>query len=192
MPIYGTVPAPSFANFTMFLLNSLRNYPTNVLMMESTMLAESRNKLFKQFLKGNADYCLLLDSDMLLPKDLIQKLLSYNKDVVSAMAFTRTVPPKPSIRKKEKEHYKAIEDYPKDELIEVDAVGPYCMLIKRNVIEKIKEKTGSVFFEFVRKPDGELKGEDMFFCEKIINAGFKIHVATGIKLGHYGGVIFPR
>ena len=66
------------------------------------------------------------------------------------------------------------------------------MLIKRNVLEKIKEKTNGIFFNFERKPDGELKGEDIYFCEKAMEAGFKIHVATGLKVGHYGGIIIPR
>ncbi len=192
IPAYGTVPVKSFASITTLLMNSGRKFPINVLILESTIIFESRNILLEEFLKTNSDYAFFLDSDMIVPSDLIEKLVEQDKDVISSLAFTRTMPPRPAIRKKIGESYQTIEDYPQNALIEVDAVGLYSMLIKREAVQKILDQTKGNFFDIKRNEKGELKGEDIIFCENIKKSGFKIFVHTGIKIGHYGGIIFPR
>lgn len=192
IPVHGSVPAKSFASITSMLLSSGKKIPMTTIFLESSMLFESRNMLLKEFLKTNAQYAFFLDSDMVMQNNLIEKLLEQEKDVVSSLAFTRTMPPMPAIRKKTSEGYKAIEDYPKDSLIEVDAVGLYSMLLKREVVEKIFTQTNGTFIPVEKNQFNETKGEDIIFCENIKKSGYKIHVHTGIKIGHYGGIIFPR
>lgn len=191
IPVHGSVPAKCFGNIVSFLLSLGRKFPLTVLILEATIIFESRNKLLEQFLKTNADYAFFLDSDMIVPSGLVEKLLSWDKDVVSGLAFTRTSQPKPAIRKKVGESYEAIYDYLPDSLVEVDAVGLYSLLLKRTVVQKLFEKNNGIVFEVERNKDGELKGENICFCEKLKDAGFGIFVDTGAKVGHFGGVIFP-
>ena len=64
--------------------------------------------------------------------------------------------------------------------MEVYAVGGAGLLIKKHVLEAI----GDPYFETYGK-----QNEDLEFCRKIRNAGYKIHVDTGCLLGHIGQLV---
>lgn len=63
--------------------------------------------------------------------------------------------------------------------IPVGAVGFGCVLIKREVFEKVSYP----WFEWHEPPN---PSEDFFFCEKARNAGFEIKVITDVKFSHIG------
>jgi GT2 family glycosyltransferase len=123
------------------------------------------------------DYLLFIDSDMTVPVDLITRLVSHDKPIVSALAFRRSPGYEPCIFNKltdtEATFY---HDYPKG-LIEVAGTGMACTLIKREVFEKTPQPW---FF-----PTKEL-GEDLIFCKRVREAGFKIYCDTELICGHVG------
>jgi GT2 family glycosyltransferase len=127
------------------------------------------------------DYLLFLDSDMVLPMDLIPRLLEADKPIVSALAFKRTEPHEPCIFNKcDMEGSTHYFDYPKG-LVEIQGVGMACCLIKREVIEKTPQPW------FFPMPE---YGEDLAFCIRAKQAGFSIWADTNLVVGHImSGVI---
>lgn len=154
-----------------------------VLYVTGADVAVARNTLALDF-KG--DYIFFIDDDVLPPFDTITKLIQHNKDIVAGLYFAKQRPHFPQIflrSKKTKGRYDSVINYPKNELIEVDACGAGCMLIKKEVFEKLKKP----YFQYI--PRGEKTpriGEDFYFCEKVKKAGFKIYCDTSIICKHIG------
>jgi GT2 family glycosyltransferase len=129
------------------------------------------------------DYLLFIDSDMVVPMDLLTRLLAADKDIVTALAFKRTKPFLPCIFKtlgvKEGDLYL---DYPKG-LIEIAGCGMACCLIKKEVFEKVPKPW------FMPTPE---LGEDLAFCKRATDAGFKIYCDTTLICGHYSNDIITE
>ena len=140
----------------------------------------ARNEIVEKA-PADADYVLFLDDDLLVPPDAVMKLISHGKDIASALYFSSNPPFFPHAYKSDgKGKCDSIYDYPKDSLIEVDAVGAGALLVKRGVFEKL----GAPYFQHaVQKQD---LGEDFYFCRKAQEAGFRIFCDTSIKCTHMG------
>jgi GT2 family glycosyltransferase len=140
-----------------------------------SLVYTAREEAAKALLQGEYDSLLFVDSDMVVPPDLLIRLIEADKDIVSALAFRRTPGYEPCIFKECSEtDAKFYLDYPKG-LIEVEGVGMACTLIKRKVFETVP---GPWFF-----PHKTL-GEDLSFCVRARKAGFKIFCDTELIVGH--------
>jgi len=148
----------------------------------------ARERLTEWALKTEVDYMLMIDDDMICPTDMFEKLYKHNVDVVAPLAFMRIPPHYPVIYKTEEgydplahlEYYttQTVKNYPKDKLIECDAVGFGAVLINMNVVKKMKKPW------FMSTTSS---GEDLWFCHKARKeAGARIFMDTSIKLGHVG------
>lgn len=126
-------------------------------------LDDNRNSVW-DIMKERNDDLLFIDSDMsFTPEDVkkIQKHLD-NKDIVSGK-YTLSIP----------------WDYP-DKLSEVDVCGAGFLGISQRVIHSLDRP----FTRFINQNSGKMCGEDMAFCIKAKDAGFKIWCDPEIKLGH--------
>jgi len=147
----------------------------------------AREQFAKSVIEMDADYLFMIDDDMLAPPDLFYRLAANDKDICAALAFTRNPDHRPVIydvvegfdptTKKDFRIQKFAMNYPKDTLVECDAVGFGAVLIKRKVIDAIKEP---------RFMGLEGCGEDITFCWKAKKAGFQVWMDTRVKLGHLG------
>jgi len=144
--------------------------------------AKARNTLVQMALDRDRnapfDYVFWADDDVIFPTDMLQKLIAHDKDIVSGLYFARKMPHWPQIYEYAKEApgkfwFKIY--YPPAELIEVDAVGAGCLLVKMDVFRKM-EKPWFLFTD-------EL-GEDMYFCHKAKQMGYSVFCDTSIKCGH--------
>lgn len=126
--------------------------------VDSCVIHWSRNTLVSSFLhaptiegRPPADYCLMLDDDILLEQGSLERLLSHRKDVVVGICTKRADPPEPTIRQWNAEtgRFDAIVewDWRSQKLMEVDGAGAACMLIKRGVLEKMAEAYLDCLFE---------------------------------------------
>lgn len=137
-----------------------------------SLVYDAREQAAKYFLESDCDYMLFLDSDMVPPADMLIKLIQHDKPIVSALAFRRVPSYEPCIFKGDMEFYL---DYPKG-LIEVTGVGMACTLIKREVFEKVPQPWFTP----------TALGEDLSFCKRATDAGYKIFCDTNMICGHVG------
>lgn len=136
-------------------------------------IAENRNYLAVQAVKGEYDYLLMIDDDMVFPPDTLEKLLSYNKDIIGVDSH-----PKGSDNKTYE---------PLGEDGECSKVGTGIILIKTEVFKN----TPRPWFNFNTSELGNtINGEDWMFCLKAREAGFKVFVDTTLEIGHVGSIIF--
>lgn len=172
-----------------FLLNITHN-PKYLIRIDTTTtgdICHNRNYLVERFLKTDSKYLLFCDSDIVPPLNILN-MIEDNKDVVSAVNFTwKGNELIPLIMKEVKGGYKAdnkkIVD--KNEIIEIDAIGLGCVLIKRGIFEELKKP----YFEFKFNNEGLLiNGEDFNFCEKIKKLGIKIWVDKRYMTNHFSVV----
>lgn len=164
----------------------LVRYCFSVGMVGEILVPYAREVLARQAVESGCDYLFMIDDDMLAPPDLFYKLAENDKDICAALAFTRNPDHKPVI-------YQVIEgrdpmgndyyqntfvvNYPKDTLVQCDAVGFGAVLIKVDVLKKIPSPW---FMGLVGT------GEDITFCYKAKKSGFEVWMDTRIKLGHLG------
>ena len=148
-------------------------------------IAQNRTKgVMGAIQNHNPRWIFFVDDDMVVPADTIIRLIEADRDIVSGFCVMRKRPFSPCayIRNDDNEKfYDPIKDWPDDTLIEVDAVGGACMLIKAEVFNNIKRP----WFHFYSDRDMDM-GEDIFFCRKAKRKGYKIWLDTGLIIGHVG------
>lgn len=145
----------------------------------------AREALADHALNGNMDYIWMIDDDMICPLDMFERLYDHNVDIVAPLAFTRNSPHLPVIYRCEKgwdpvaktdyfiNHY--ARNYPENELVQCDAVGFGSVLIKMDVLRRMKKP-------YFMSTCGT--GEDILFCYNAQKVGAKVYMDTSVKLGH--------
>lgn len=145
-------------------------------------ITESRNVLREEVLSKDYDYLLSLEQDLLPPSDIIELLMRHNKSIVGApyMLFTylgKNIPCVMTSHYTNKEpeglwHPDFVPEWSfKNKLLQVHNVGLGCVLIKREVLEKIK---------FRHYPG--LGHDDMIFYADCKKEGFPVYVDGTIPL----------
>lgn len=151
----------------------------------------AREKIADTALAIDADYLFMIDDDMLAPKDLFERLQARNVDVIAPLAFTRNAPYLPvmyqttkgwdPIMKQEYVINDWVRNWPRQKLVECDAVGFGAVLIKVSVLKKMKRP-------FFMCSSGT--GEDIWFCHRAKEeAGARIFMDTTVELGHISSPI---
>jgi len=166
------------------------------------LTTRSRNIVIKTFLETTeAAWLLMIDSDERLSLEVFKKLVDAAHDkerpIVSGLVFAAffdnedALRPVPTIYKMDAEKgLEAIDAYPLDEVIEVDAVGTGCLLIHRSVLLEMQKQTtpnqGKDWAWFVEGAiNGTYFGEDLLFSKRLQSIGYKIHAHTGAILPHH-------
>lgn len=190
MPVYNSVPAPCIGKLVSLFLKSAKQFNALVDIVDSVGVDLARNMIIEHFLSTDATHLLFLDSDMLVPNNLVERLLSHEKEMVSALYFGRTMP-HAMFKVSKNGASEWPESFPKNSLLKAESVGLGACLIKRNVIEKASELAGenNAMFKFEFTSRTSIIGEDSFFCGLVKKAGFKIFVDTGLEIKHFGGFI---
>jgi len=165
------------------------------------LTTRSRNVVVKTFLETtDGAWLLLIDADERLTIETWLKLVdaAYDKErlIVSGLVFAAffdnddALRPVPTIyRMTTDKGLESIDDYPLDQIIEVDATGTGCLLIHRSVLLKMQENAtshqGKDWAWFVEGAiDGTYFGEDLLFSKRLKSLGFKIWAHTGAILQH--------
>lgn len=145
----------------------------------------AREQFADAALRYNCDYLFMIDDDMLSEPDLFYKLVKHNVDIVAPLAFMRNPPHFPVIYSIEEgyspsvdgeycfTHY--VKNYPRNKLVECDAVGFGAVLIKTRVFKAMKPP-------FFMGSHGT--GEDIHFCIQARKFGFSVFMDTATKLTH--------
>lgn len=153
-------------------------------------LAYSRELARKKVLEEGYDYLFCLDQDVVPPKDIIQKLMEHGKYIITGIYYNNYVKLNPNTNEYENRKLpvawvKSLKDKNKlvtirkdviesGELIKIDSCGTGCILIHREILEKIK----------FRWEDDKEGVDDVFFCIDALNLGYEIYADTSVVCEH--------
>ena len=155
----------------------------------------ARIELCAEFLKRREfDAILLLDLDMILPEDLLEKLREHDLDMVSGHYYKRDISPMVSIAMVSPDGtwpYVPLDPVPDSGLVEVITAGFGCVLIKRHVVEAVKRRLPPGGYPFAIGPMPEMTngdylsfGADFRFFTRARQAGFRLFVDTSVECLH--------
>lgn len=153
-----------------------------------SILPDVRHICVAEAVKWDATHMLFLDDDMHFPRDTLHRLLKHNLPVVGANYVRRTFPCIPTAYNKERTG-PVYTDISSTGLEEVSHVGTGVMLIDMRVFDQIELP----YFELRPEP-GKIKpkGEDVYFCHKLGEAGIPVFVDHDLskEIGHYGDMCY--
>lgn len=150
--------------------------------MSDFLVQFSREQIAKKAVNDGFDYIVMVDDDMIVPHDMVDRLLALDVDVVAPLAVTRT---KPHLVVMFGEHPVSgqtyyVLNYPENALVECHAVGFGAVCIKTEVLKAMPEP------RFFTMAGSKGTGEDLWFCKQARQRGFKVYMDTRIKLLHLG------
>ena len=190
IPLTKHLEGEFFRNFIDVLNEVIDKHEVEVITRVGDSLDRNRNELVKTAILKECDYVWFIDSDQIIPKGTLDRLLSLIQEkkvgIVSGMYFTRMPPNLPVIRKRVGELFEAIFDY--KGITEVDGIGFGCCLADISIFKEVNFP----WFEFKYE---EVSGfphyfsEDLTFCKKLRNKGIKILVDTDLVISHIGGIV---
>ena len=177
----------------------------------SDQIYAGRNRVARTVLdESDAEWLWFVDSDMGFAADTVDRLVAsadpVERPVVgglcfamksdgSAPMFARRYRCQPTLYRMwdnaDEVGFVPWFDYPRDQLIEVDATGGACLLIHRSVLELVRDRYGDHWFHHLPKPKGEGDfSEDLSFCLRLKSLDVPIHVDTSVKTTHDKGGVF--
>ena len=153
--------------------------------LEGANLAANRIEGVNNAVEAGAHWVMFIDSDMTFEPDAVLRLVARDVDIVSGLCVKKAQPHAPTIYMENKEEggFNHMLDFPLDEMVECDATGTAFLLIKIEVFKKMD--TPYFAFPPQEKRDKPM-GEDMYFCTKARELGYKIFVDTSVIIGHLG------
>lgn len=146
----------------------------------------ARNNLVRLFLRMPSEFMhlFILDSDVVPPPDGLDKLLAL---LVPIATGCYPVLMQSGLRwalanKDDNQLYRLLDRLPSGiDPFEVDAGGAGCLLIRRDVFEKIKWP----WFKWLEKKDGSQISEDIAFFRKANKASLRVTVEPTVICDHY-------
>jgi len=206
VPLHPSFPYLHIAVFSS-ILQTMRQFPgTPLTVSRQFEISVAREEIAKTFLSSDCTHLLMLDSDIVLQPDTLTKMLAVDAPVVvakyaekgkmeasyhcyhhSQVPFRRD--PKVEVRPGERRQLKDIDPM---------LFGLGCVLVKREVFEKLEEPYFKFTISDEREDDYWRTSEDFVFALKCHHAGFRpvfcddtevLHLAiVGIKPGKLEGV----
>jgi hypothetical protein len=168
-------------------MNELREkYDFQLFLPQARPIPNNRNKIVKQFLKGNWDILFMIDDDTVPLKNPFV-MLDNDKDVCGGCypghgnrGFHFHVYTLDKTQYPDKIFFHFVPPERRIGLQKVDAVATGCIAIKRHILEKMKAPFEDMFDE-----DGILiTNDDMAFCLKCMNLGIDVYADWNVICDH--------
>ena len=158
-----------------------------------TLLVNQREGLVDMARDANATHVLWIDSDMIVPPDSAQRLLSHRVDVVAGNYVTRQYPHKTVAYSKFNDwnSYVTHDSASMDTLTRVDAVGMGCILMRMSVFDRLTKP----YFQTQWVPEtNDHMGEDFTLCSKLKMIGCEVLIDNDLSrsLQHLGTFAFTH
>ena len=192
VPCMDQVPTPFCQSMSMIQ----KVGETAVAYQMGSLIYTSRNELAAKAVQIGADYVFWLDSDMVFEADTLRRmyktLTENNLDILTGLYFRRVPPYSPVLFDKLEMTDKGCEwtdwkDKPLPEgLFEVGGCGFGCVLMKTDVFFDVQGKFQDMFGPINRV------GEDLSFCWRARECGYKIICDPSIICGHVGYAIIDE
>ncbi len=211
LPVYGGLDV----FFTQSLLKFLNEPPCPIALRMNpgdSLVSRSRNTLTADFLESDATHLLFIDTDLIFSSEQVARLLAHDKDIVAGFYPKKQEGPVQWVC-----NAHLGEDRPigADGLQEVRYMGTGFMLVKRGVFETMIARYPALAFKADHRDriehdfwsvgvyhaaadfntpavqPGRYLSEDWFFCQRALDAGFKVWGDTRVVLKHVGQAIYP-
>ena len=177
----------------------------------------ARNEIAQRFLETmNSEYLWFIDTDMGFAPNTVDRLVSTAESsdlaVVGGLAFAlQRKPPtaetlngehfgiKPTIYEYREiggeQGFRPVPNYERNALVQADATGAACLLIRHDALEEVQRKYGDTWFDPITLPHADRGkprtfSEDLSFCLRLMACDIPLHVNTSIKTTHEKGGIF--
>lgn len=123
-----------------------------------------------------------MDSDTACPLEAIDSLLALDVPIACGcyVVLMREGPRWALSKRGTDGHHRLISKLQKQPF-EVDGGGAGCLLVKREVFEKIEWP----WFKWINNPDRSQLTEDIYFFNKVWEAGYKVIAHPGVIAKHY-------
>ncbi len=131
--------------------------------VSASIIHWARNWLLGEQLKSGKPWthALLIDDDMVIEPDALERLLSHKKDVVAGLCTRRNDPPIPNMRyfNDDEGATSTIWEWPEGKLVEVHAVGTGLMLVSKNAFEQVAQAYFDCLWEkdFYQLPESRVE-----------------------------------
>ena len=190
IPAMDSVPT----QFAWSLATLQKEQNTIVAFQISSLVYTARNELARGAIKMGADFVLWLDSDMVFEPDTLKRLLKdYEEkkgDIITGVYYRRVPPFTPVLYDEfnvtdEAVTWKETRDV-KDDFFEVEGCGFGCVLMPTEALFDVYEKYGQPFDHISGS------GEDLSFCWRARQLGYKIVCDPSIQPGHVGHQIITK
>lgn len=184
IPICWGIPMDE-VSFSRFWINYIRN--SDMLPEDghvhttSTYLPDARNTIHEWFVKNsNLPYLMMLDSDILFPPDMLNKLIAHNLPIVGGW-YKNKADGHPVIYDFVSTSDDGVNNFRRREvpgtgLEKVDGMGAGCWLMSRQTAIALGE----------RPYDMSVGGEDLYICKKMMDLNIPLHVDWSINCAHLG------
>lgn len=185
IPVAGSV-GPIFLRTMLLRMEEWSQTFEIVPVIESSIpIDEARNKIVQEAINNKCDYIFFIDSDTIIQRGQLEKLLSHDKDAITGISHMRVSPYFSLIREKVAYRlYSPIEPFG-TELMKIDGAGFGCFLIKTAAFDKI-EYPWFRFHFFKHEDKWRHLGEDLYLCEQLQNANIDIYCDPTVGCVHVG------
>lgn len=177
---------------------------SSVIRTRRVIIDRARNAFAKAAVDRNADYLLFIDDDMIFEPDALTRLLARDKDIIAGLFFQRTQPVTPLVFRFQKPEpgadFGTFHKFTPSEiftaektgaLLECDATGTGFTLIKTDVFTALKaDDPQAPWFQTVDRGEAGFMSEDVYFCTRAKECGFRVFVDTSLKVGHIGDYVY--
>lgn len=192
IPCMDTVPT----QFAQSISTLEKAGPTVIAYQVGSLVHSSRNNLAIEAVKQGADLVFWLDSDMMFPSGVLRYMLQElekldDNVILSGVYFRRVAPFSPvaytklDINEKNEASWEELVHIPEDKF-EVEGIGFGCVLMPTQALIDVQAKYGTMF-NFIGGT-----GEDLSFCWRARQCGYKIIADPKIELGHVAHHVVTR
>ncbi len=195
VPCMDQVPAQFAHSLATLTSYGIEDTQISVWFNLGSLIYSSRDQIAKKALLDEADLVMWFDSDMVFSHDTLKRMLKIiddGADMVTGIYYRRTQPYTPTIFKtmdidyeKHEAKWTEFETIP-DEPFEVASCGFGCVLMRTEMFASVFAQFGMMF-----APIGNV-GEDISFCWRARQCGYKIVADPSIALGHVGYAIITK
>lgn len=192
----GTVAVPMgeigrFALFTVSLAGTRQPAGSHLSIIASTSVTENLNTAIR-YLHEDSQWLWIVGDDHVWENDCLMRLLvamdeTPEADILVPLVVKRNPPwhlvifHKADLYEDGMQGWKPFdwEEIPESGTFEIDAAGSAGMLVKRELLDTM----GDPWFE---SSGGVILNEDVTFCRKAVDLGYKIYACADVTMGHLG------
>jgi len=177
-----------YGQFLDYIMNIARPKGTQFAFSHGQSPAQARNQIIQQAINEEYSHVLFIDDDVLVPNDIITRLLAHNVDMVTGLYLLRKWPHQPIVFTGAREETPSVKwrclVENQNGLVPIDAAGLGCCLIDTKVFKALEHP-----WITLGDPDPETWCDDVPFFNKARKAGFKAYCDTTLRCGHFSQLI---